>query len=467
MSLLDSLRGAVGSSHVLVSAEDTANYLRDWRGRYQGKALCVVLPGTTAEMAEVVRLCAAAHVAMVPQGGNTGLCGGATPIGVGGDLNGEVVIGLKRCNRIRAIDTDNNTMTVEAGCTLHAVREAANEAGRLFPLSIASEGTATIGGCLSTNAGGVQVLRYGNMRDLTLGVEVVLPDGRIWNGLRGLRKDNTGYDMKHLFIGAEGTLGLITAAVLKLFPLPCAQATAWVAVESPAAAVSLLSKLRMDFGDRVTAFELVGRTALDLVLRHIPATRQPLEQPSDWQVLVELSEFSSAAGGDGLEQSLAEAPGVIDAALARNESQRMAMWRLRESISEAQKAEGLSIKHDISVPVSRIAEFVAATDAALAEKYPGVRIVCFGHVGDGNLHYNLSMPEADRNGNLLAQSAQINRVVHDIAHDLGGSISAEHGLGQLKREEIKHYKSDIEISLMRAIKQTLDPLGLMNPGKVV
>ena len=455
------LRNLVGEQHVFNEAADMAPYLKDWRGRYQGNALCVVRPRTTEEVAQVVRLCNEANVAMVPQGGNTGLCCGATPRG------GEVLISLARLNRIRAVDADNNTITVEAGCTLHAVQEAAQAAGRLFPLSIASEGSATIGGCLSTNAGGVQVLRYGNTRELSLGLEVVLPDGRVWNGLRGLRKDNTGYDLKHLFIGAEGTLGLITAAVLKLFPLPRSQATAWVAVESPAAAVSLLSQLRSVCGDRVTAFELIGATALELVMRHIPGSRQPLAAPSPWQVLLELSEFAANDIDGMLERSLAEACGVLDATLAQNESQRLALWRLRENISEAQRIEGYSIKHDIAVPVSRIAEFVATADAALEKYFPGVRVVCFGHVGDGNLHYNLSMPLSAENTGLIAHSHEANRIVHDIVHSLGGSISAEHGLGQLKRDEIRCYKSDTEMELMQTIKNALDSRGLMNPGKVL
>ncbi|CAG4882337.1 FAD-binding oxidoreductase [Georgfuchsia toluolica] len=459
--LIAALRGAIGATQVLTSADDMAAYLTDWRGRYQGDALCVVRPGTTEEVAQVVHLCNEAKVAMVPQGGNTGLCGGATPCG------GEVLISLARLNRVRAVDTDNNTITVEAGCTLHAVQEAAHAAGRLFPLSIASEGSATIGGCLSTNAGGVQVLRYGNARELSLGIEAVLPDGRVWNGLRGLRKDNTGYDLKHLFIGAEGTLGLITAAVLKLFPLPRRRATAWVAVASPAAAVSLLTQLRSDCGDAVTAFELISATALELVMRHIPGSRQPLAAPAAWQVLLELSEFAANNPDVELENSLAKATGVQDAILAQNESQRLALWRLRENISEAQKIEGFSIKHDIAVPVSRIAEFVAAADAAIEKHFPGVRVVCFGHVGDGNLHYNLSMLLGVENAGLIARSHEANLVVHDIVHSLGGSISAEHGLGQLKRDEIKRYKSETEMELMQSIKHVLDSHGLMNPGKML
>ena len=459
----DRLRTVVGAARVLIDAKDAAPYCTDWRGRYTGKASCVVLPGTTDEVAAVVRVCAEAGVAIVPQGGNTGLCGGATPAG------GEVVVVLTRMNRIRNIDADNNSITVEAGCTLHAVQEAAKAADRLFPLSLAAEGTATLGGNLSTNAGGVQVLRYGNTRDLTLGVEVVLADGQIWNGLRSLRKDNTGYDLKHLFIGAEGTLGLITAATLKLFPRPRAHATAWVAVPGPAAAVSLLGCLRDAAGDTVTAFEIVGRPALELVLRHIPNARDPLAGKPAWQVLIELSGARDDLGST-LEHVLQQAASdglVDDAVLATSETQAAALWALRENVSEAQKIEGLSIKHDIAVPVSRIAEFISRADAALANAFPEVRIVCFGHIGDGNLHYNQSRPEAQSNGDFIEQTASVNRIVHDLVHQLGGSISAEHGLGQLKRDEVLRYKSETEMALMRSVKQALDPRGLMNPGKLL
>jgi FAD/FMN-containing dehydrogenase len=468
-ALIESLRKVVGDTCVLTEVADTAPYLSDWRGQYRGAALAVVRPATTVEVAEVVRLCAENGVAVVPQGGNTGLCGGATPCGVA--ARGEILVSLVRMNQIRSLDTANATITVDAGCTLQQVQEAAAAADRLFPLSLAAEGSATIGGNLSTNAGGVQVLRYGNARDLCLGLEVVLPDGRIWHGLRGLRKDNTGYDLKHLFIGAEGTLGLITAAVLKLYPRPHQVATAWVAVADPAAAVELLSRLRGAVGDRVTAFELIGRQGLDLVLKHIPNSREPLAGRPQWQVLVELSD---AAAGDGLyallEQFLSKAVDaglVTDAAIGQSEAQAAAMWRLRESIAEAQKIEGLSIKHDVSLPVSRIAEFVSRADAALAQTFPRVRIVCFGHLGDGNLHYNPSIPEKGSNAEFMAASPSVNRIVYDIVGELGGSISAEHGLGQLKREEIKRYKSGVEMELMRAVKQAIDPRGLMNPGKVV
>ncbi|QDX80449.1 hydroxyacid dehydrogenase [Denitratisoma sp. DHT3] len=463
-ALLEALRGVVGAPYLLAETAEMAPYCRDWRGRYQGQALCVVRPGHTEEVAAVVRLCADAGAAMVPQGGNTGLCGGGTPRG------GEVVISLSRLNRVRAVDAANNTITVEAGCTLAQVQAAALAAGRFFPLSLAAEGSATIGGNLSTNAGGVQVLRYGNARDLALGLEVVLPDGRCWDGLRSLRKDNTGYDLKHWFIGAEGSLGLITAAVLKLYPPIHATATAWVAVADPARAVALLARLRQRLGDRISAFELIGRSALDMVLRHIPGSRDPLAEPHAWYVLVELTDTLAADLAAPLAQALAagaEAGVVADGVVAASETQAADFWRLRESISEAQRIEGISIKHDVAVPLSRIAEFIERADRALMQAFPGVRVVCFGHVGDGNLHYNPSKPTSQDNAGFIARTAAVNRIVHDLIHDLGGSISAEHGLGQLKREEIRHYKSALEMELMRRLKQALDPRGLMNPGKVV
>jgi FAD/FMN-containing dehydrogenase len=460
---LDELRAIVGAPYVLTETFAVAPYGTDWRGRYQGQPLCVVRPGTAPEVAAVVRACAERGVAIVPQGGNTGLCGGATPIG------GEVLVSLTRLNRIRAIDPDNNTMVVEAGCTLAAVQAAAADAGRLFPLSLAAEGTATIGGNLSTNAGGVQVLRYGNARELCLGLEVVLPDGQLWDGLRGLRKDNTGYDLKQLFIGAEGTLGLITAAVLKLFSRPRQTATAWATVAAPAQAVALLTRLRESIGGRVTAFELVGRPALDLVLKHIPGSRDPLPEHAAWQVLIELADTMESDLDAALETTFVAALAAgeaSDVAVAGSTAQAQALWALRENIAEAQKIEGVSIKHDIAVPVSRLPEFIARADAALAAAFPGVRIVCFGHLGDGNLHYNQSKPHTQDNADFIAQTAAVNRIVHDLAHELGGSISAEHGLGQLKRDELPRYKSALEMEMMRAVKRAFDPHTRMNPGKV-
>jgi FAD/FMN-containing dehydrogenase len=461
------LRAIVGAAHVLEAEADMDPFLSDWRGRYHGRARAVVLPRDTAEVAAVVAACAQAGVAMVPQGGNTGLCGGATPLGDGA----AVVISLARMNRVRAVDPDNDTLTVEAGCTLAAVQEAAQAAGRMFPLSLASEGSCRIGGNLSTNAGGVQVLRYGNTRDLVLGLEVVLPDGRVWDGLRGLRKDNTGYDLKQLFIGAEGTLGIVTAAVLKLFPAIRSRATAWVAVPDPRAAVRLLGMLRAACGDRVSAFEIVGRTALGLVLRHIPGARDPLAGAPAWTVLVELSDPAvDAPLDDQLQAVLGEAfaQGLAgDAALAASGAQAQALWALREDISEAQRIEGVSIKHDVSVPVSRIPDFLERAGEALAARWPDVRVVAFGHIGDGNLHYNLSKSVADDNAAFVARTPEVNRIVHDLVCELGGSISAEHGLGQLKREEVLRYKPALEMELMRRVKQAFDPAGLMNPGKVL
>ncbi|MBR0566235.1 FAD-binding oxidoreductase [Azoarcus sp. L1K30] len=464
---LRTLTDIVGRDHVLVDADDAAPYLVDWRGRYQGAARAVVRPTSTAQVAAVVAACHAAAVAVVPQGGNTGLCGGATPLADGQS----VVLSLSRLNRVRALDADNNTLCVEAGCKLAAVQEAARGAGRFFPLSLASEGSCEIGGNLSTNAGGVQVLRYGNMRDLVLGLEVVLPDGRVWDGLRELRKDNTGYDLKHLFVGAEGTLGVITAATLKLFPSPQARATAWVAVPDPAAAVALLASMRAACGDRITAFELVARAALEIVLKHIDGARDPLSSPALWSVLVELSDtLPDAALEEMLMHELASASErglVIDAAVAGSLAQSATLWALRENISEAQRIEGVSIKHDISVPVSRIPHFLVAAGERLRAIWPDVRVVAFGHIGDGNLHYNLSKADAEDNDAFIARTDEANRVVHDLVSELGGSISAEHGLGQLKRDEIRRYKSDLELELMRRIKAALDPAGLMNPGKLL
>lgn len=466
-SLLVRLREAVGTANVVTAGEDLAPYLADWRGRFVGRALAAVRPGSTAEVAAIVRICAEAGVPMVPQGGNTSLCGGATPLPDGRSI----VVSLGRMNRIRHVDPLNDALTAEAGCTLAALQQAADGVDRLFPLSLASEGSCQIGGNLSTNAGGVHVLRYGNTRELVLGLEVVLPDGRIWDGLRALRKDNTGYDLKQLFIGAEGTLGIVTAAVLKLFPRPRARAVSWLAVPSPQAAVELLGFVRSRCGDRVSAFEIVGRAALELVLRHVPGARNPLGGVHDWGVLLELSDAGNdadlAALAEGVVCAAAESGLVTDAALASSVAQQSALWALRENVSEAQKIEGVSIKHDISVPVSRIPEFLARAGEMLAARWPGLRIVAFGHIGDGNLHYNLSKPLAIDNAEFLNSSADVSRMIHDLVVELGGSISAEHGLGQLKRLENVRYKSAVEIDLMRKIKSAIDPLGLMNPGKVL
>jgi len=466
MTLIEQLVTIVGEANVLTTVDDMAPHLVDWRRRYHGAARCAVRPGSTEDVSAVVRACAQAGVAMVPQGGNTSHCGASIP-----DPNGEaVVISLSRMNRIRAIDAANNTITVDAGCVLQAIQDAAFDAGRLFPLSLAAEGSCQIGGNLSTNAGGVQVLRYGNTRELTLGLEVVLPSGEVWSALRGLRKDNTGYDLKQLFIGAEGTLGIITGAVLKLFPLPQATATAWLAIESPQAAVDLLARLQAAFGAQLTACELVSDVSLGMVLQHIHGAQAPLA-PSPWYLLIELSgNGEDVALRSALEvflEDALESAAISDAVLAQSVEQARRLWALRENISEAQKVEGFSIKHDISVPVSRIGEFVERADAALQRAFPGIRIVTFGHVGDGNLHYNQSKPESGDNMAFMASQAQVNERVHDIVHALGGSISAEHGIGQLKRDELRRYKSALEMEMMRSVKRAFDPQGLMNPGKVL
>jgi FAD/FMN-containing dehydrogenase len=464
--LLARLSDIVGPVHLLTGPDDTRAYATDWRKRYLGRALAVARPATTAEVAAVVRLCAETRTAIVPQGGNTGLCGGATP-----DASGkQVVLSLGRMQRVRALDPVNNTITVEAGCVLANLQRAADGADRLFPLSLAAEGSAQIGGNLSTNAGGVQVLRYGNTRDLVLGLEVVLPSGEVWDGLRGLRKDNTGYDLKQLFIGAEGTLGVITAAVLKLFPRPRARATAVVALQTPRDALRLLDHAQARCGARLTAFELFSAICLALVRRHfnVPAPfeaaypQYALLELSDTHAGEELAALLESTLGDAIESGVA-----LDAVIAKSGAQAKQLWALRENVSEAQAAEGPNIKHDISIPISRIGEFIEITDAKLAKAFPGVRMVTFGHVGDGNLHYNVAHPEGGDEAAFLARSGDVNRVVHDSVAAFGGSISAEHGLGQYKRDEILRYKSPVEMALMRSIKRALDPLGIMNPGKVL
>ena len=465
--LIERLGAIVGERGLVVADHEREPFETDWRGQYHGRAAAVVKPASTDEVARVVTLLAQQKIAMVPQGGNTSLCGASVP-----DESGtQVVINLSRMNRVRNVDTDNDTMTVEAGCILETLQGVADEHGRFFPLSLAAQGSCEIGGNLSTNAGGTGVLRYGNTRELVLGLEVVLPDGRIWNGLRGLRKDNTGYDLKHLFVGAEGTLGIITAAVMKLFPKPRSRATAFVAIENPAAAVTLLSKLRETCGGRISGYEIIARVCVDLVLKHMPDSRDPLPTRHPWYVLVELSD---SAQGDALGQVMEESLGaaaeeglIVDAMIAASEAQRDVLWRIREDIPEAQKLDGASIKHDISVPVSSVAEFISRADVALAAHFPDIRIVAFGHVGDGNIHYNCSKSERQEADAFFAQASEVNHIVYEVVNSLRGSISAEHGLGVLKRDEIKLYKSPLELEMMRAIKNALDPHGLMNPGKVL
>ena len=466
MNLLAALRDVVGIPHV-VTGDDAAPYLTDWRKRYTGRALAVVRPGSTAEVAAVVRACVAARAPMVPQGGNTGLVGGGTP----DDSGAAVVISLQRMSRVRSIDTANDTITVEAGCVLQALQQVARERGRLFPLSLAAEGSATIGGNLATNAGGTQVLRYGNARELTLGLEVVLPSGEIWQALRALRKDNTGYDLKQLFIGAEGTLGIITAATLKLYPLPVAQMTALAAVPSIAAAVRLLEVARAAAASALTAFEVMSQITLCNAVSTLPGRRMPLPSTHPWYVLLELSDAESEAHATAaLEHILGnalEAGDIDDAAVARSNAEAQALWQLREGIPEAHAKRGGNVKHDISLPVSSIAEFVDSTNAALRSRFAWIEPIVFGHLGDGNLHYNMGTVDGTAIDVAFAHEAEINAIVHDAVHARGGSISAEHGLGQLKREAITHYKSAVELGLMRSVKQAIDPLGLMNPGKVL
>ncbi|MGE4336778.1 MAG: FAD-binding oxidoreductase [Pigmentiphaga sp.] len=469
MSLLDALQQILGASHVLTGA-DAEPYLTDWRRRYTGRAQAVVRPADTEQVAQVVRLCLQHGAPVVPLGGNTGLVAGGTP----DDSGRAVVISLARLNSIRQVDTDNDTLTAEAGCILQAVQEAARQAGRLFPLSLAAEGSCTIGGNLATNAGGTQVLRYGNTRELTLGLEVVTAEGEIWHGLRGLRKDNTGYDLRDLFIGSEGTLGIITAATLKLYPLPVARCTALLALPSVPAAVEVLSRARAGFGASLTGFELMSAACMELVTRIYPQQRLPFAgsvEQHPWYALLELSDNESEAHarerfeavlGAAMEDAL-----ISDAAVAENLAQSHAMWHLRESIPLAQAEEGKNIKHDVSIPISRIADFVAETDALLQQHFPGVRNITFGHLGDGNLHYNVQGPIGEADPAVLARQDAIYLLVHDQVHGYQGSISAEHGIGQMRRNELPRYKSEVELKLMRRIKQALDPHGIMNPGKTL
>jgi FAD/FMN-containing dehydrogenase len=466
-SFADELRAIVGEAHVLT--EGLEAYTQDWRKKFFGRAQLVVKPANAEEVAAIIKLCATTRTSIVPQAGNTGLVGGGVP-----DESGtQIVLNVSRMNRVLEVDTDNNTMTVEAGCILQTLQEEAEKHGRLFPLSLAAEGSCEIGGNISTNAGGVQVLRYGNTRELVMGLEVVLPSGEVLSALRGLRKDNTGYDLKQLFIGAEGTLGIITKAVLKLYPLPSATQTAFIGLESPVNAVALLSLMKDRLGDRLTAFELISDFGVSLVEKHFPALKSPLEARHRWHVLTDISASGSGAASVGaeVEEALGEAleRGLItDAALAKNESEARALWAMRENMTEAQVHEGRNIKHDVSIPISRIAQFITEVDGLLEARYPGVRPVNFGHLGDGNLHYNVAHPLGSFDeASWLSEWDAVNEIVHDCVARHYGSISAEHGLGQLKREEIKRYKSAVELSLMRTIKQAIDPHNLMNPGKVI
>ncbi|MFV9474869.1 FAD-binding oxidoreductase [Advenella sp. RU8] len=468
MNVLAVLQEIVGPEHVL-TGEQAKAYLTDWRGRYTGKAQAVVRPGSAEEIAKVVKTCQQYDIPVVPQGGNTGLCGGATPNNKGD----AIVILLSRLNKVLEIDTDNDTITVQAGCILQAVQEAAAQAGRLFPLSLAAEGSCTIGGNLATNAGGTQVLRYGNTRDLALGLQVVTADGEIWDGLRGLRKDNTGYDLRNLYIGSEGTLGIITAATLKLYPQPVAKCTALLALDDIDAAVKMLSRARRGFGSSLTGFELMSNYCLRSVTNLFPQQKMPFEGPSlesEWYALLEISDSESAEHARGQFELVVgeaiEAGEVQDAVIAESIQQSKDLWHLRESIPLAEAEIGKGIKHDVSIPVSKIAEFVDKTNGLLQASFPGVRHIIFGHLGDGNLHYNVGAPIGEEEG-FLSRQKEVYEVVHDSVHAFNGSISAEHGIGQLKKDLLPHYKSAVELSLMRKIKRALDPSGIMNPGKVI
>jgi FAD/FMN-containing dehydrogenase len=469
----EKLRSIVGDKGLITDDRDKHPYLTDWRENYLGAAVAVVRPASSEEVAAVVRLCAAEAVAVVPQGGNTGLVGGGVPHEAGR----EIVLSLGRMNRILEVDTIGYTMTVEAGVVLKAIQEAAAAHDRLFPLSLAAEGSCTIGGNLSTNAGGVQVLHYGNARQLVLGLEVVTPAGEIWNGLRALKKDNTGYDLRDLYLGAEGTLGIITKAVLKLWPKPKDIATSWIAVSSPEAAVELLSGAHAASEDNVTSCELMSRQGIDFVLKHIPGATDPLAERYDWYVLLEWSSARARhAGGNGgglaakMEAYLGEAMEkglVLDAAIAQNETQARAFWALRENHSEAQKKEGPSIKHDISVAVSKMPSFMKEGLAAMKKALPEGRPVPFGHVGDGNMHFNCQAPVGWDKARFMKHGDAISGAVYDLVVGYGGSISAEHGIGRLKVDELAHYRSKIELDVMRTLKRALDPQNIMNPGKIV
>jgi FAD/FMN-containing dehydrogenase len=469
LSGLERILGAQGilPGEAQDSRADVEPYLTDHRRLYHGRALAIARPRTLAEVTELLAFCNEHHIGVVPQGGNTSYCGGATP-----DESGrQIVVSLSRLSRIRSLDPLNYSLVAEAGCVLADVQRAADEAQRLFPLSLGSEGTCQLGGNLATNAGGVHVLRYGMMRDLVLGLEVALADGRLLSSLGTLRKDNTGYDVKSLFLGAEGTLGIITAASLKLFPKLRAFATAFVAIPDPSAAVTLLARLRDASGDRVSSFELIPRIAVELTTRHIPGVRDPLDAPYPWYVLCELTSSRAADPlADLLEQSLAgalEEQLVLDAAVARNARDRADFWKLRETIPEAQRHDGGSLKHDISIPVGSIPDFIERGSRWIADNVPDGRLVSYGHVGDGNLHFNLNQaPGADRAA-FLAREEPIKRAIHDLVRDFGGSFSAEHGIGRLKVGELERYAAPVELDLMRAIKSALDPNGILNPGKVL
>jgi len=466
VDLIEQLTQIVGEKGILLDEVDMQGFVVEWRDKFIGKARAVVLPKSTDEVSAVVKACASTRTPLVPQGGNTSLVGGSIPFTKGD----EIILSLRRMNSIRDVDRLNGTMTVDAGCVLANLQQAAEDAGCIFPLRIGSEGSCQIGGNISTNAGGVQVLHYGNTREQVLGLEVVLPDGQIWDGMTSLRKDNTGYDLKQLFIGAEGTLGIVTGAVVKMYPRPKYQQVALAAIPSVEAAVEFLNLARTMSGDQVTAIEIIPRIAIDMVCRHVPNFVDPMPDKYDWQILVELSS-SSTKDLSGLMEAILEAGFeqdiVIDAVVATSEAQQAHLWSLREEISGAQKPEGGSIKHDISVPVSRFADFIREADIAVRKIIPNFRSVAFGHIGDGNVHYNPMQPLDMDKDEYLGHWQEVSRVVHDIAVSMRGSISAEHGIGRLKSDDLILYKPAIEIDLMHRIKNALDPDGIMNPGKLL
>jgi D-lactate dehydrogenase (cytochrome) len=466
-AVLDRLRDIVGPRNFIDAPDALEPYLVEGRGLFHGKTQAVLRPSSTEEVQRLVKLCAEARLPIVPQGGNTGLVGGGTPWEDGNS----VIISLQRMDKVRAVDPHNFTMTAEAGCILADLQKTASDHDRLFPLALGAEGSCRIGGNLSTNAGGVGVLRYGNSRELVLGLEVVLADGRVWNGLRGLRKDNTGYDLKHLFVGAEGTLGIITAATLKLFPKPKQVETAFVGLARVEDVMEVFARARAASSDLLTAFELIPRFGLEIATKHVHGVIDPLEKPYPWYVLLEVSASQTEPPlRNALEQFLAEtmeAGLVKDGVIAASGQQALDLWRIREGVVEAQRSEGGSIKHDVSVPVSRVADFILEASEAVKKRLPTIRPCPFGHVGDGNIHFNLTQPVGMDKKEYLGLWEAMNRIVHDAVAARGGSISAEHGIGRLKVHELEHYKQPLELELMGRIKEALDPLGIMNPGKIL
>lgn len=465
--VLEPIRAIVGERGVITDRDTMQPLMVAWRDSWEGRVPLVVMPATTEELAAVVAICAKTNTPIVPQGGNTGLTGASQPHGD----DSEIVISTQRMNKIREIDLDNDTITVDAGVVLQVIQETAKANGRLFPLSLGAEGSCQIGGNISTNAGGVQALRYGTARALVAGLEVVLPDGQIWNGLRGLRKDNAGYDLKQMFIGAEGTLGIITAATLKLLPLPTASATAFLATPSPVTAVAWLRRAKSMLGECITTVELMERRCIDVAMKHNSSIRDPLPTRYDWYLLVEIADQGKH---DSLEERLlsvfeagVEGEELIDGVIASSAEQAAAIWRIREGTPEGQRLEGASYKHDVSVPISKVAQFISEANSALETRFPGLRSFAFGHLGDGNIHYNPLQAEGGDKATWQSYLPEVNQIVHDIVARLGGSITAEHGIGRLRIEEVPRYKSDVEMTMMRKLKQCFDPDNLMNPGKLL